>query len=49
VRFGWFRVAYAIRLLDLDRHGDIRAITIEHASQGGGAPEFTHEQVRAPL
>jgi len=33
--------------LDLDRHGNISAITIEHASQRAGAPEFTYEQVRA--
>jgi uncharacterized protein YuzE len=33
--------------LDLDRHGNICAITIEHASQRAGAPEFTYEQVSA--
>jgi len=33
--------------LDLDRHGHICAITIEHASQRAGAPEFTYQQVRA--
>ena len=33
--------------LDLDGHGNICAITIEHASQRAGAPEFTYEQVRA--
>jgi uncharacterized protein YuzE len=33
--------------LDLDRHGGICAITIEHASQRAGAPEFTYEEVRA--
>lgn len=33
--------------LDLDRHGNICAITIEHASQRAGAPEFTYEEVRA--
>ena len=33
--------------LDLDRHGNVCAITIEHASQRAGAPEFTYEQVRA--
>ena len=33
--------------LDLDRHGNICAITIEHASQRAGAPEFTYEQVPA--
>jgi uncharacterized protein YuzE len=31
--------------LDLDRHGRICAITIEHASRRAGAPEFTYEQV----
>jgi len=34
-------------VLDLDSHGDICAITIEHASQRAGAPEFTYEQVSA--
>ena len=33
--------------LDLDDHGNIRAITIEHASERAGAPEFTYEQVSA--
>ena len=33
--------------LDLDRHGSICAITIEHASRRAGAPEFTYEEVRA--
>ena len=33
--------------LDLDRHGNVCAITIEHASERAGAPEFTYEQVRA--
>ena len=33
--------------LDLDRHGQVCAITIEHASQRAGAPEVTYEQVRA--
>jgi uncharacterized protein YuzE len=33
--------------LDLDRHGNICAITIEHASRRAGAPEFTYEQVPA--
>jgi uncharacterized protein YuzE len=31
--------------LDLDRHGHICAITIEHASRRAGAPEFTYEQI----
>jgi uncharacterized protein YuzE len=34
-------------ILDLDRHGNICAITIEHASKRAGAPEFTYEQVTA--
>jgi uncharacterized protein YuzE len=34
-------------VLDLDSHGNICAITIEHASQRAGAPEFTYEQVNA--
>ena len=34
-------------VLDLDSHGNICAITIEHASQRAGAPEFTYEQVGA--
>ena len=34
-------------VLDLDSHGNICAITIEHASQRAGAPEFTYEQVSA--
>lgn len=33
--------------LDLDGHGNIRAITIEHASERARAPEFTYEQVSA--
>jgi uncharacterized protein YuzE len=31
-------------VLDLDSHGNICAITIEHASQRAGAPEFAYEQ-----
>ena len=34
-------------ILDLDGYGNICAITIEHASQRAGAPEFTYEQVPA--
>ncbi len=34
-------------ILDLDRNGNICAITIEHASERAGAPEFTYEQVTA--
>ena len=33
--------------LDLDLHGRICAITIEHASQRAGSPELTYEQVGA--
>lgn len=33
--------------LDLDLHGQICAITIEHASRRAGAPELTYEQVGA--
>ena len=34
-------------ILDLDAHGNICAITIEHASQRAGAPEFSYEQITA--
>ena len=34
-------------MLDLDSQGNICAITIEHASQRAGAPEFTYEEVSA--
>ena len=34
-------------LLDLDAWGNVCAITIEHASQRAGAPDFTYEQVTA--
>jgi len=34
-------------LLDLDARGNVCAITIEHASQRAGAPDFTYEQVTA--
>jgi uncharacterized protein YuzE len=33
--------------LDLDRHGNICAITIEHASLRAGAPELSYEQLPA--
>ena len=33
--------------LDVDLHGRVCAITIEHASQRAGAPELTYEQVSA--
>jgi uncharacterized protein YuzE len=34
-------------VLDLDAEGNIRAITIEHASQRADAPHFSYEQVAA--
>jgi len=34
-------------LLDLDVQGNIRAITIEHASKRTDAPQFSYEQVAA--
>lgn len=34
-------------LLDLDREGNICAITIEHVRQRAGAPQFSFEQVAA--
>jgi len=34
-------------VLDLDASGNICAITIEHASQRAGAPDFSYEQVTA--
>lgn len=33
--------------LDLDAHGNIRAMTIEHASKRTDAPQFSYEQVAA--
>jgi len=33
--------------LDLDLHGHICAITIEHASQRAGAPKLTYEHIGA--
>lgn len=33
--------------LDMDAHGNICSITIEHASQRAGIPEFSFEQVAA--
>lgn len=32
-------------LLDVDANGNIRALTIEHASQRAGIPAFSYEQV----
>ena len=34
-------------LLDLDRNGNICAITVEHASQRADAPKFSFEEVVA--
>lgn len=35
-------------LLDLDAKGDLAAITVEHASERAGIPQFSYEQVTAP-
>lgn len=34
-------------LLDIDAEGKISAITVEHASERAGIPEFSYEQVTA--
>lgn len=34
-------------LLDLDSHGRINAITVEHASERTGIPQFSYEQIAA--
>lgn len=34
-------------LLDVDAEGNICAITVEHASQRAGIPEFSYEEVTA--
>ena len=34
-------------ILDVDEHGDICAMTIEHASRRAGAPQVIFEQVAA--
>jgi uncharacterized protein YuzE len=34
-------------LLDMDSHGNICAITVEHASERAGIPEFSYEQIAA--
>jgi len=34
-------------VLDLDAGGNICAITVEHASERTGAPQFSYEQVAA--
>ncbi|OFW13736.1 MAG: hypothetical protein A3H27_06275 [Acidobacteria bacterium RIFCSPLOWO2_02_FULL_59_13] len=34
-------------LLDLDGQGNVCAITVEHASERAGIPQFSYEQVAA--
>jgi uncharacterized protein YuzE len=34
-------------VLDIDSNGNIRSITVEHASKRAGAPHFSYEQVAA--
>jgi len=34
-------------LIDLDAGGDISGITVEHASERAGIPQFSYEQVTA--
>jgi len=34
-------------ILDVDSSGNIRSITVEHASTRAGAPHFSYEQVAA--
>jgi len=34
-------------LLELDEHGNVCAITVEHASERAGIPEFSYEQIAA--
>ncbi|NOX54608.1 MAG: DUF2283 domain-containing protein [Planctomycetes bacterium] len=34
-------------LVDLDREGEICAITIEHATERAGIPSFSYEQIPA--
>jgi uncharacterized protein YuzE len=34
-------------LLDVDQHGNICGITIEHASQRADVPRFSYEQIAA--
>ncbi|MGH9349544.1 MAG: hypothetical protein ACRD26_20020 [Vicinamibacterales bacterium] len=33
--------------LNTDAHGDVSAITVEHASTRAGVPEFSYEQIAA--
>ena len=37
----------ATTVLDLDAQGNVCAITVEHASQRAGIPQFSYEQVAA--
>ena len=34
-------------VMDVDGQGNICAITVEHASQRAGAPQFSYEQIAA--
>ena len=34
-------------LLDVDAQGNICAITVEHASESAGIPQFSYEQIAA--
>ena len=34
-------------VLDVDAKGNICSITVEHASQSAGAPQFSYEQIAA--
>ena len=34
-------------VLDLDRQGNICSITVEHASERTGIPQFSYEQIAA--
>ena len=34
-------------ILDIDAQGNVCAITVEHASQRAGIPQFSYEQVAA--
>ena len=36
-------------LLDVDADGNICAMTVEHASERAGIPEFSYEEVRSEL
>ena len=36
-------------VLDVDARGEISAITVEHASERAGIPQFSYEQVTARL